>query len=61
MKLFNLLCKEEVLAEGVELTNGKVCVSWLVKNKPNSIVIWNSIEDFISISIYDDTRSLIYI
>jgi hypothetical protein len=49
MKFFQLLEEEKVLAEGVELSNGKVCVHWL--GDTQSIVIWDSMDDFYKISV----------
>jgi len=47
--------------EGVIFDNGKVCVCWKIKDKPSSVVVWDTLDDFKKISLTNKKRELLFI
>ncbi len=43
------------VAEGVEFSDGKVTMHWVVKDKPNTTTIFDSIEDVITLHNHEGT------
>jgi len=67
MEIFELLERDKdghmsiLLAEGVIFDNGKVCVCWKIKDKPSSVVVWDTLDDFKKISLTNKKRELLFI
>lgn len=54
-----LICNDTKLCQGVIFDNGRVSVCWV--NGPCSIVLWNSMEEFESITVSQLDRELRYL
>jgi len=59
MKIYELIQNETLLCNVVEFPNKKVAVQWV--SKINSIVIYDSIDDFKEISLSNDRELLLII
>jgi len=59
MKIYELIQNETILCNVVEFPNKKVAVQWV--SKINSIVIYDSIDDFKEISLSNDRELLLII
>lgn len=59
MKLFQLIEKDKILAEGCIYSSGRVAVEWLGPHR--SCAIWNNITEFNIISGLINGRSIKYL
>ena len=40
-----------IVMEGVEFSDGKTITRWVIEGQPNSVVWWDSFDDFLSIAV----------
>jgi len=52
--IFQLKRKNEIVANGCVFPNGKCVVSWL--GKFQSVVLWDSVKDMLSVNGHSDTE-----
>jgi len=48
------------VAEGCAFENGKVCIAWKVFGKPNSIAVYDSIEDAIGVHGHEGRTTIFW-
>jgi hypothetical protein len=49
------------VASGVEFENGKVVILWHVEGKPNSLVVWDSLDDAMEIHGHNGGTEVVWI